>query len=253
MAIRLWKRKAKTKEERAYKTEVKLESGVFDRESLLSLDTLIKRRVINTLDYCVSTGKEADVYRGTSPRGFVAVKIFRKFTSDFNKFQQYLDEEMKLKASKHKDIKDLWAAKEFGNLAKLAELGIAPRPLHRIRNINVMEFLGEEGVPYPLLKDCRSMLGQKDYEQVIEMIFQMHENDLVHADLSEFNMIYTGERIFVIDLAQGVSASHPSAKEFLRRDLDNVNRFFAVLGADTREPEKLISELEKKAEERTRT
>lgn len=240
----LWKRKAKNREEKSYKTEIKVENRVFDRSVLLSLDNLIKRRVIDSLDYCVSTGKEADVYRGTSHQGFVAVKIFRILTSGFNKFQEYFDEEMKIMTKKHSNLRELWAAKEFNNLEKIANLGIAPRPIHRIRNINVMEFLGEEGLPYPLLKNCKEYLDQNHYDAVIDAIKKMFENDLVHADLSEFNILFTGERIYVIDLAQGVSTSHPESMKFLTRDIENINKFFSEIeGIKTTDKEDIIKDL----------
>ncbi|MDD1707149.1 MAG: serine protein kinase RIO, partial [Methanoregulaceae archaeon] len=50
----------------------------------------------------------------------------------------------------------------------------------------------------------------------------------VHADLSEFNILYA-DRPFVIDMGQAVTLDHPQAKAFLARDIGNVNRFFGRL------------------------
>ena len=40
---------------------------------------------------------------------------------------------------------------------------------------------------------------------------------LVHADLSEYNILYWGRKIQVIDLGQAVEITHPSAADFLLR------------------------------------
>ncbi len=50
---------------------------------------------------------------------------------------------------------------------------------------------------------------------------------LIHADLSEYNMLwYKGEIVF-IDVGQSVEPSHPNGLEFLFRDCQNVHRFFS--------------------------
>lgn len=52
------------------------------------------------------------------------------------------------------------------------------------------------------------------------------ECKLVHADLSEYNMLYNNGEIWVIDVSQSVEHDHPLALEFLRRDVVNVNEYF---------------------------
>lgn len=49
---------------------------------------------------------------------------------------------------------------------------------------------------------------------------------LIHADLSEYNLLYYHEKIHVIDVSQSVEHDHPQALNFLRRDIVNVNDFF---------------------------
>ena len=51
----------------------------------------------------------------------------------------------------------------------------------------------------------------------------------MHADLSEYNMLwYKGELVF-IDVGQSVEPSHPHGLEFLFRDCLNISRFFSKL------------------------
>jgi RIO kinase 1 len=52
------------------------------------------------------------------------------------------------------------------------------------------------------------------------------ECKLIHADLSEYNMLYWQDKIYVIDVSQSVEHDHPHALDFLRRDITNVNDFF---------------------------
>lgn len=49
---------------------------------------------------------------------------------------------------------------------------------------------------------------------------------LIHADLSEYNLLYYHDKIHVIDVSQSVEHDHPQALNFLRRDIVNVNDFF---------------------------
>jgi RIO kinase 2 len=49
---------------------------------------------------------------------------------------------------------------------------------------------------------------------------------LVNADLSEYNILTDGERVWLIDWPQAVAASHPNARELLARDVRAVVTFF---------------------------
>jgi len=50
-----------------------------------------------------------------------------------------------------------------------------------------------------------------------------HSCRLVHADLSEYNMLWFHDQVYFIDVAQAVDAMHPHAMEFLLRDCSNVS------------------------------
>lgn len=56
---------------------------------------------------------------------------------------------------------------------------------------------------------------------------------LIHADLSEFNMLFHQNKLHIIDVSQSVEHDHPNAFEFLRSDCSNVNDFFRKKNVQT--------------------
>ena len=69
------------------------------------------------------------------------------------------------------------------------------------------------------------------YSELILNIRKLfHQCKLVHADLSEYNILYHAGHLFIIDVSQSVEHDHPSAFDFLRSDIKNVEDFFAKMG-----------------------
>jgi RIO kinase 1 len=56
---------------------------------------------------------------------------------------------------------------------------------------------------------------------------------LVHGDLSEYNVLYHQNKLWIIDVSQSVEHDHPRSLEFLRMDVKNVSDFFARKSVDT--------------------
>jgi len=56
---------------------------------------------------------------------------------------------------------------------------------------------------------------------------------LVHADLSEYNILYHEGTLYIIDVSQSVGYEHPCALVFLRMDIKNVGDFFRRKRVDT--------------------
>ena len=89
-----------------------------------------------------------------------------------------------------------------------------------------MSFLGEGEVPYPQLRNVEIEDPGEVYASIIRDIGTLYNKaELVHADLSEFNILY-GDQPYLIDMGQSVTRDHPRALSFLMRDIRNINRFF---------------------------
>jgi RIO kinase 1 len=71
------------------------------------------------------------------------------------------------------------------------------------------------------------------YEELVLVVRRMfHVCKLVHADLSEYNIMYHEGHLWIIDVSQSVEHDHPSAFDFLRNDIKNVEDFFGRLGVE---------------------
>ncbi|KAJ2788352.1 Serine/threonine-protein kinase rio1, partial [Coemansia helicoidea] len=129
----------------------------------------------------------------------------------------------------------LWAEKEMRNLKRLYAAGIAsPNPIILRQHVLVMDFLGSsDGWAYPRLKDAvipQSRYPQLYYQLVRDMRILYTVCRLVHADLSEYNILYNSKQLYIIDVSQSVEHDHPYALDFLRHDCNNVTEFFRKRG-----------------------
>ena len=67
--------------------------------------------------------------------------------------------------------------------------------------------------------------------------------NLIHADLSEYNMLWFEGNVYFIDVSQSVEPMHPHALAFLYRDCTNVTDFFAKLGVKVMSAEELFNKV----------
>jgi RIO kinase 1 len=204
---------------------------VFDRPTLHSIEKLISDRVIDSLEFPISTGKEGNVFLATTPQDTpLVLKIYRTSNSTFKHMADYIIGDPRFQ-SIHKSKRDIiyaWTSKEYKNLQKLETIGIpAPRPIKKIDNILVMEFIGDKNQPAPLLKDVKLKNPKTIYKQIIKAIRKMYqEENLVHSDLSQYNILIHKNKAYIIDLGQGVLKGHPLSNEYLKRDIHRIVSYF---------------------------
>jgi RIO kinase 1 len=211
----------------------KVMEEVFDRATLLAVEELVSRKDLGDLNGVVNSGKEARVYYGVMGDGSpVAVKIYLTASSDFRRRQGYItgDRRFGKVPSNSRGIVYLWTRKEFKNLQLAEEAGVrVPRPLAFYRNIIVMEYIGSPPGRAPTFAEAE--VDEGDYEWTFDAISKLYRGaKLVHADLSEFNIFKSGDERVLFDMGSAVLSSHPQAREFLKRDISNMVRFFRKRG-----------------------
>jgi len=209
---------------------------VFDRPTLMVIAKLINDGILETLDYPVSTGKEGNVFHGTGPRGAVAVKIYRVSNATFKHLGKYIVGDPRFKGVKRntRGMVEAWAQKEYRNLRKMAQAGArVPRPVDQRNHVLVMEYIGDETRPAPLLREAALDDPAAVFADVRSSMAAIRRSGLVHGDLSEYNVLMWDGHAVVIDCGQSVPLAHPNADEWFRRDCANVARYFRRLGVDT--------------------
>ena len=221
---------------------------VFDKQTLLVLYKYINSGYIETLDYPLSTGKEANVFHATTPQGgAIAVKIFRTNTATFRSFMTYIagDPRFGHVRPQRRDIVHVWAQKEFKNLQRYFEAGVrVPNPIAWRQNVLLMEFIGTDGAPAPRLKDAPADDPEKAYETLCEQYrLGVDSGELVHGDFSEFNVLRHGDELVIIDVAQAVLKAHPLARELLERDARNLTSWARRQGLKSVTPEETLRRL----------
>ncbi|CAM0140629.1 unnamed protein product [Umbelopsis sp. WA50703] len=215
---------------------------VLDPRTRIILFKMLNRGVIFEVNGCISTGKEANVYHATTEDGqHRAVKIYKTSILTFKDRDRYVTGEHRFrhgyqKSNPRKMVK-VWAEKEMRNLKRIHQAGIpSPEPLVLRMHVLVMGFLGDKnGWAYPRLKDAQIESSRYPalYDQLIKNVRTMYQVcRLVHADLSEYNILYHSKTLYIIDVSQSVEHEHPHAFEFLRKDLSNVTDYFKRKGVD---------------------
>ncbi len=208
----------------------KTEGEVFEKATLKAIFKLMESGYITTFDFPISTGKEGNVFRARKNDEFIAVKIYRINTATFRSISKYLMYDAPRKIRKdRRSIIFAWAQKEFNTLEKLYRNGVrVPEPIAQEGNVIVMEYIGDENSPAPLLKDAVVDDFEILYKKIRKyMRIMYHKAKIVHADLSEYNILVHENEPVIIDVGQTVGTDNPMALDFLKRDVNNIAKFFS--------------------------
>jgi serine/threonine-protein kinase RIO1 len=194
----------------------------------------------------IGTGKEADVYLALWKGAPLALKVYR-----LHRTAQRKNSEI----GYSQDRMGALAGKEFTTLQKAYQAGVpVPTPARRADNMFTMRFIGET-VKAPQLKDVEVDDPNGVATQALAIVNGLFKACIVHGDLSEYNLLMAGDRLFVIDFLQSIDFSSrinrhtqlEKAKPLLMRDLQNLERFFGRCGVKVdaaTEYERLLSLVE---------
>jgi RIO kinase 1 len=217
---------------------------------LASLETFLEDEWITGAPKMVKSGKEATVFcckaYATEGSELLAAKVYRSrqnrsFKNDavYQEGRVILDKRLG-RAVKNKSRKGretqfaLWLLQEYGILQTLHNAGAdVPKPYTVSEDSILMDYIGDIDSPAPQLANVT--LEPEEalplFERVLRNVEIALTCNLVHGDLSSFNILYWNGRITVIDFPQAVDPRfNKSAYALLQRDLENVIDYFAEYG-----------------------
>ncbi len=221
------------------KEEFKTMHDVFDEFTNRTLYKLITQGHFEGLESPISIGKESNIFSAIKKDGTrVMVKIYRLETCDFNRMYDYIKDDSRfinLKKGKRKIIFS-WVQREYRNLLKAREANVSvPTPFTFSNNVLVLEFIGDNDMIAPKLKDAVPKNPKEFFDKIIINMKKLYKAGLVHADLSAFNILNYNERPVFIDFSQCTTLESPRALEYLDRDIRNVCNFFKKIGLNVDE------------------
>lgn len=224
----------------------KVISQVLDKSTMFTMYEMINSKIISYVNGIVRSGKESVLFWAVDEKGKdIALKVYLVTTSNFKKRLPYIEGDPRFTRFKKgtRNIVFLWAKKEFRNLQQCQKKGIpAPRPISVSKNVLAMEFVGKNGVPAPTLHETE--VDEKDYGQMIQIVTSLYrEANLVHSDLSEYNVFKTENGLVIFDFGSAVEILHPNAKNFLERDIKNISYFFAKRGLVVENPADIMAKI----------
>lgn len=216
--------------------------SVFDERTVFHLNKILVNGPLKRIEGIISAGKEANVYLAYDLDGKeVAVKIYKIDSNTSRWMKKYIIGDPRFKKIPHNVSKIifLWASKEFKNLKRAYKADLrVPKPLFIRNNILIMEYIGFESIPAPVLKDIKNPKEPLNlFNEILSFIKLLYQKaKLVHGDLSEFNILYHNQSPVVIDISQAVAIQHPKAEVYLARDIKNIFQYFDKLGIEIPDP-----------------
>lgn len=238
-----------------------------------SLKPLVERGLIRDVLALVKGGKEANVYlceaEPATGHTLIAAKVYRprqfrnlRNDSMYREGRDLLNAEGNLikaqttnrviRAVNNKSefgvevLHGSWVQYEFDTLDRLHRMGAqVPQPYATGPNVLLMEYIGDRYRPAPPLYSVSLEAGEAKrlLREMIANIELMIGNNLIHGDLSAYNILYWEGQATIIDFPQvSLANKNNNAWFILRRDIQRVCDYFASQGAPT-DPEAIARRL----------
>ncbi|MGA9097364.1 MAG: RIO1 family regulatory kinase/ATPase [Methanotrichaceae archaeon] len=192
----------------------------FDAYDLLALSDLVERDFVKCIGGRIGVGKESVIFDALGEIPLV-IKFHRQGRTSFKHVRRARDHLKDMPRVPWLYAASLAARHEFQIMKRLYLDVSIPKPVAISRHALAMEFLSGDQLNRVIISDPRECL-----EIILDEIRKTYEKGIVHADLSEFNVIVMEDDLKIIDWPQAVDINHPSATELLERDVGNILRFF---------------------------
>jgi len=193
---------------------------VFTGYDAIALHALAKKGTVSALGSLIGEGKESVVYEalGITP---VAIKLHRVGQRSFSAARskrEYMPQEGHFPwifASRRS------AEQEFSALSALHQTVSVPLPVALNRHAVVMSLI--DGVN---LNRCPLDEPKRILDDILLNVRAAYRAGVIHADLSEFNIMVQDGRCVIIDWPQWMETGHPNAGQVLSRDITTILTFF---------------------------
>ena len=213
------------------------------------LNELSRQGFLDELISGIKTGKEASVFLGKNPDGFVAVKVYTDLrVRSFKRDQSYrqgrfigdsrIEKAIEQGSKRGLDAHQvLWVQEEFRQMQHLHQHGVRVPKAIAVNGISlVMEFIGDEnGNPAPRISDLKMEKDEahEAFRQSVQNLKLIVSSGRVHGDYSAFNILWHNEKAVVIDFPQVIELNHnPNAHAFLERDVRSLCKSFTRQGVN---------------------
>ncbi len=193
---------------------------VFGGYDTLALATLTRKGTISALGTQIGEGKESVVYDALG-LGPVAIKFHRIGGRSFASARlnrEYMPDDGHcpwLIASKKS------AEREYLALTSLHPAVSVPLPIDQNRHTVVMSLVNGQNLNRCRLDEPRTVL-----DEILENVQKAYRAGIIHADLSEYNILMDDGKCVLIDWPQWMETGHQNAQTILERDIDNILAFF---------------------------
>jgi len=192
----------------------------FDAYDLVALSDFVKRNRVKSIGEQIGVGKESVVYDALGDTSLV-IKFHRQGRTSFKHVRRLRDHLTDQTKVPWIYAAALAARHEFQIMEKLYPIVSIPRPFAVSRHVLAMEFVSGPALNRITLSDPENGLNM-----ILGEVGKARRLGVIHADLSEFNVMVDESGPKIIDWPQAVEVTHPHAQELLERDLVNVLRFF---------------------------
>lgn len=237
-----------------------------------SLQPFFFQELITDVLLNVKGGKEASVYacQAHPNTGFdlLAAKVYRphvhrQFRNDavYREGRAILNEEgVEAKKTDHRLMRAIgkktgfgrevshtsWLMYEYSTLEKMYSIGASvPQPLSAGNNAILMAYIGDETMPAPPLSAVTLESDEVEplFKDALRNIELLLRHDLIHGDLSAYNILYHEGELVLIDFPQVINPrTNRQARQILERDITRVCEYFDGQGV-SRDPKQLTREL----------
>ena len=208
----------------------KTKHDVFDDATNRVLFALMSKGVFSGLESPIAIGKEANVFIGKKDVERLTVKIYRVNVCDFAKMYSCIrtDPRFPNLTNNRRKVVFAWTKREFRNLLIAREAGVrVPTPFAFKDNVLVMELIGQPAQRLITQSPSNPRMFAKE---LIKEVERLAKTDLIHGELSPFNILNYNEKPVLIDFSQATTSRDPNAREYLHRDVVNLTTYFNKQG-----------------------